>query len=286
MNQIGIVGLGRMGSAIAARLAAQGHPVAGWTRSGLTPERAEALGIARAETLPDLVAASETLILSLYDDAAVAAVLDTVLGLPLDGKLIVETSTVSPQQVQSRAADVAAKGASILDAPISGGPELVAEGECGIFVGGDTAAAERFAPIGAVLSDKLAHVGPLGTGVAMKIVNNGVLQGYFATLAEMMRIAKRAGLPFETALRIIAKGPAGTPMLTARLPRMLGHEDGVGFPISGVAKDNAVFRQVATELGVEAATLALADALWQTGIADGLADADVAMQLPHAYDNA
>ncbi|MBY6201189.1 NAD(P)-dependent oxidoreductase [Maritalea mobilis] len=286
MDRIGVIGLGRMGSAIAARLAGQGHAVAGWTRSGLTADRARELGIARAETLADLVAGSDTVILSLFDDAAVAAVLDALLDLPLDGKLIVETSTVSPLQVQSRAAGFAEKGAMILDAPISGGPELVAAGQCGIFVGGTAEAAERFAAIGGVLSDKLAHVGPLGTGLVMKVVNNGVLQGYFATLAEMMRIAKRAGLPFETALGIVAKGPAGTPMLTARLPKMLGQDEGVGFPISGVSKDNAIFQRVAEELGVDAASLRSAAALWQTGIEDGLAEADVAMQIPHAYDKA
>jgi 3-hydroxyisobutyrate dehydrogenase len=286
MERIGVIGLGRMGSAIATRMAEQGFQVTGWTRSGLSQARAAELGITRADSLADLVAASDTLILSLYDDTAVAAVLDALLDLEVAGKLIVETSTVSPQQVISRSGAFAQNGAMILDAPISGGPELVAAGQCGIFVGGSPEAAGRFEPTGAALSDKLAHVGPLGTGLAMKVVNNGLLQGYFATLAEMVRIAKRAGLPLEVALPILAKGPAGTPMLNARLSKMLGQEDGVGFPVSGVAKDNEIFQQVARDMGVEPVTLAAAAVLWQSGIDGGLAEEDVAMQIPFTYDQA
>jgi len=130
MERIGIIGLGRMGSAIAQRMAAEGGSVLGWTRSGRAVE-----GVENAQDIEALVAKSDTLILSLLDDAAVAATLDTLMALDLKGKQIVETSTVVPDLLIDRIAHFTAKGATAVDAPISGGPELVLAGNCGIFIG-------------------------------------------------------------------------------------------------------------------------------------------------------
>src|SRR5687768_10112663 len=95
-ERVGIVGLGRMGSAMAKRLAAQGFAVAGWTRSGLTPETATALGIAASVDLAELLHVSDIVILALLDDAAVHAMLGELTAADLTGKMIVDTSTVSP----------------------------------------------------------------------------------------------------------------------------------------------------------------------------------------------
>lgn len=286
MERIGVIGLGRMGRAIAARFAEKGYPVTGWTRSGLGAERAEALGIVPADDLAALTGASDLMILSLYDDDAVASVLDALLDLPLSGKLIVETSTVSPDHVMRRAERFAQAGAAIVDAPISGGPEMVAAGVCGVFVGGEPEAAARFLSCVSAISDKAGHVGPLGSGMVMKTIVNGMLQGYFATLTEMMQIAKRAELPMDMVLGIIANGPAGTPMLKARLPKIRGEDPGVGFPVEGGAKDNDVFLGLAASKGVDAPTLRAAATLWQQAIADHLAEADIARVIAHVYEKA
>lgn len=280
MDRIGIIGLGRMGTAIAQRMQAEGCQVTGWTRSNRP--------VPEIETTPDLaalVAQSDTLILSLYDDAAVSDVLDQLLQLDLNGKLIIETSTVIPDLLKSRIDRVTAKGASAVDAPISGGPELVLAGSCGVFIGGDDAAATRAQQVLAPISRRIFHVGPLGTGLVMKVINNSMIQVYFAGLDDMMRLAKRAGLPFETAVRIVSGGPAGMPMVADRIPKILGEDTSAGFTIAAVQKDNVVFQNVVDSFGLTSAVLETAQERQKAAIAAGLGDCDPAALVSFAYED-
>ncbi|PTV97581.1 3-hydroxyisobutyrate dehydrogenase [Rhodobacter aestuarii] len=279
MDKIGVIGLGRMGAAIAERLAGQGGTVCGWTRSGRAVE-----GVPFAETLADLVAQSTVLVLSLYDDAAVGEVLDALLALPLEGRLIIDTSTANPQVLQARAAALAAKGARAVDAPISGGPELVRAGNCGIFIGGTEADAEAARAVLTPLSARIFHTGPLGAGLVMKVINNGMLQAYWAGLADMMPLARRAGLPLETVLNILAGGPAGMPALRDRLPKVLGEDEAVGFPARGVFKDNALFRAIVQAHGLTAPTLERLAAEQEAATETGVIDQDLARLIWLAYD--
>lgn len=281
MDRIGVVGLGRMGSAIATRFVAQGVPVTGWTRSG------RAVGaVPVAPDLFTLAARADVIVLSLFDDAAVGAILAGLLECPIEGKLIIDTSTIVPSTITNIAERIAAAGANLADAPISGGPEMVEGGTCGIFVGGCHAAAERAQAALAPLSGRIFHVGPLGTGLVMKSINNAMMQSYFAGLAEQMRVARQAGLSLELALTILSGGPAGAPVLKDRMPRILGHDGSVGFPIRGAAKDNDVFRRVAAEAGVATPTLDAASAMISAAIDAGLAEADVAALIAMAYADA
>lgn len=269
-----------MGSAMAQRFAAEGHEVRSWTRSGRTVE-----GIEGVSDIAALVAASDTLILSLLDDAAVASVLDQLLDCDLQGKLIIDTSTVIPDILKTRIAAIVAKGAMAIDAPISGGPELVLTGSCGIFIGGAPDAAERAQTTLAAISNRIFHVGPLGTGLVMKVINNGMIQAYFAGLNEMMPLAKRAGLPMDTAMRILAGGPAGMPMISDRLPKVLGEDQSVGFAMSAVAKDNDVFQRVVYSFGLKAPILDIAGTQQRAVCDAGHAEADPAVMVPFAYDH-
>jgi 3-hydroxyisobutyrate dehydrogenase-like beta-hydroxyacid dehydrogenase len=281
MERIGIIGLGRMGSAMAARFAAQGVTVTGWTRSGRAVE-----GVLQAPDLVALALASDTMILSLFDDAAVVEVLDTLLTFDIRGRLIVETSTVVPMLLTDRAAAFAAAGAAVVDAPVSGGPDMVLAGTCGIFIGGATDAAARAQAVLAALSGRIFHVGPLGTGLVMKTINNAMMQSYTTALTDMLRLAKRAGLPLEMALGILCGGPAAMPMIRDRLPKILGQDTEVGFPMSGILKDNDVFRRVAHAFGVETPGLALAAERYRAAIAEGFGDADPAALIAAAYHDA
>lgn len=281
MDRIGVIGLGRMGAAMAQRLALQGVAVAGWTRSRRAVE-----AVSMAPDLSTLVAASDVLILSLYDDAAVATTLDALLTMDIAGRLIADTSTVVPGILKSRAAHFAAAGAMVVDAPVSGGPEMVASGTCGFFIGGPPEAAARAQAALSALTGRIFHVGPLGTGLVMKTVNNALMQSYTAGLVEQLQVAARAGLPLDTALTILCGGPAGLPMVRDRVPRILGQDTSVGFPVSGVAKDNAVFRRIAAEAGVAVPTLDAFAAILSDAAAQGLSGADIASVMARAYHDA
>jgi 3-hydroxyisobutyrate dehydrogenase-like beta-hydroxyacid dehydrogenase len=287
MDRIGIIGLGRMGSAMAQRLAGQGARVTGWTRSGLGAADAAEWGIARAETLADLIAASDAVLLSLFDDSAVAEVLDNVLAQGgVDGRLFIDTSTVAPNVLQSRIDRLSDAGASAVDAPISGGPELVLSGTCGIFLGGAPADVERALTVTRLISDRCFAVGPLGTGMVMKTVNTSMLQAYITALMEQLRLAKRAGLPLETAIHIVSGGPAGLTMVRDRIPKILGQDAEVGFTIGGILKDAQVFQRIAADYGVDTPSLALAEAMERAAVDAGLADIDPAHLIAHAYHSA
>jgi len=268
MERIGVIGLGRMGSAIAQRMKAEGREVLGWTRSGRQID-----GVKNVPDVDALVRKSDTLILSLFDDAAVAGVLDRLLTLDIKGKQIIETSTVMPNLLIDRIERITASGATAVDAPISGGPEMVLAGSCGLFIGGDDAAATKARDSMAAISQRIFHVGPLGTGLIMKVINNGMIQTYFSGLADLMPLAKQAGLPLETAIRILSGGPAGMPMLTARIPKVLGEDDSVGFANSTAFKDNDVCLRVLRSHGLSSPSLesfgAQKDVAEQAGVMEG-----------------
>ena len=286
MERIGVIGLGRMGSAIAARLGEQGVPVTGWTRSGLTEARADELWISAAPDLAALTAASDVIITSLYDDAAVGDVLDALANHDLSGKLIIDTSTIVPATLHARAEAIAAKGAALVDAPIAGGPEMVANGTCVIVLGAAEAQATRALAALAPITDKRQHVGPLGAGLTMKCINNAISQVFFVGLCEQLRLAKRAGLPLEKVLDVILAGHAAPPFLIARRDKILGLNAEVGFPIDGLLKDNAIFQRSTADQGVAPEGLALAGDLLRATIEDGQGAADIATLFSHAYNSA
>jgi len=131
--RVGILGLGRMGSAMAARLARQGHAVSGWTRSGIAPGKARDLGLAPGPDIAAVSNASDIILLSLSDDAAVTGVIGQLCRGGLTGKVVVDTSTVAPDTLPRQADAIRQAGGGALDAPISGGPDLVAEGKAGLY---------------------------------------------------------------------------------------------------------------------------------------------------------
>jgi 3-hydroxyisobutyrate dehydrogenase len=275
-----------MGSAIANRFAQLGYAVCGWTRSGIDPGAALALGIAPTASHAQLAQDSDIIFLSLFDDAAVRDVVSMLCEGDLSGKMIIDTSTVDPGLLRELIGRVRRAGGAALDAPISGGPEMVLDGSCGMFVGGEEADFTQVQSTLSALSGRVLHIGPLGSGMAMKVVNNAMLQGYWVTLTEVARIAKRAGLELEAAMKIIAGGPAATPMFKARIEKILGNDTAVGFSVAGGAKDSNVFVGTAQALGVDTPTLCLAQHMFHRACKEGLGGEDVAVLIANAYRDA
>lgn len=201
----------------------------------------------------------------------------------MKGKHIIDTSTVLPGILIDRTEQIKANGATAVDAPISGGPELVLAGNCGIFIGGDDLSATRARDSLTAISGRIFHVGPLGTGLAMKVINNGMLQSYVGGLAELMPLAKRAGLPLETALRILSGGPAGMPMIADRIPKILGKDESVGFSLRAVFKDNDVCQRVLETFDLNSSMLVGFATQLDAVEAAGLSERDLAELIKFAY---
>ncbi len=286
MDRVTVIGLGRMGSALARRFSTQGAAVTGWTRSGITASTATEWGIEAAPDFAAAVSAADVLVLSLYDDAAVAEVLDRLLEQDTHGKLIIETSTADPKLLTERDAAFAQAGASLTDAPISGGPEMVLNGTCGILLGGAPQARAQAAQVLGRVSERVIETGALGTGQVMKVINNALHQAYFAMLRPMVQLAKRAGLPLELVLQTIAGGPAATPMFKGRVPKILGDDPEVGFALAGALKDARHFSNVTKGFGVDARLFDLAIEGIDRAAKAGLGEEDIARMITHAYDTA
>ncbi|WP_371674731.1 NAD(P)-dependent oxidoreductase [Neorhizobium sp. T25_27] len=274
-ERIGIVGLGRMGSAMAERLAMQGFAVAGWTRSGLAPETATALGISASVDLAALLDASDIVILALLDDAAVHAMLGELTAADLTGKLIVDTSTVSPETLRAHHDAMGRAGAALLDAPISGGPEMLLAGTVGLYIGGAEKDFRRFLPVAESLSNRIHHVGTLGDGASAKLVNNMMLMGLWQIMKEAVELGGKAGLGRDKMIEILSGSPAASPAMRSRLPVILGETEAVGFPVSGVLKDMGVVLDLARGLGVATPAIEAARASFENAAALGFAEADL-----------
>jgi 3-hydroxyisobutyrate dehydrogenase len=280
--RIGIIGLGRMGRAMASKLSDSGFPVTGWSRSG-TPSQTD---VATAPDIPALAAAADVIILALLDDAAVHEVAGALEILDLSGKLIVDTSTVSPLTLRTHAAAVAQVGGRLLDAPISGGPEMLLHGKAGLYIGGSEKDFRDFLPVARVLSDRIHHVGDLGHGAAAKLINNMMLTGLWESLKEALQLGGRAGLARDKMIEVLAGSPAASPAMKGRLPVVLGETDHVGFPVSGVVKDIRVVRDFAAQVGVPVPAMAAALRSFEDTAEAGLADADLATMVRLALENA
>jgi 3-hydroxyisobutyrate dehydrogenase len=173
-----------------------------------------------------------------------------------------------------------------LDAPVSGGPDLIAEGKAGLYIGGEAEHVARFMPAAQALSNRIHHVGALGAGAAAKIVNNMMLMGFWETLREALLVGKSAGLGLEKMLEILKGSPAASGAFLHRLPVLLGESNAVGFSVSGVVKDGVMFRRTAAQYGVKVPAIEAAFAAYSAHQAKGNGEKDLATMVRAAYDEA
>jgi len=215
MSSFGFLGLGIMGTPMAANLVRGGHDVTVWNRTAANTEAAAKSG---AKVAPDLAAAAEAdaLLLSLTDAAAVGSVLDGIIAAGIEGRLVVDTSTLLPDETRAAAARVTAAGADFVDCPVGGtvGPAL--KGQLLGMAGGTDAAFARAKPILDELCRRVEHMGPAGSGAHMKLAVNLPLVIYWKTLAEALAMISGSGIPAETAISVIADSSGGPAVLKNR----------------------------------------------------------------------
>jgi 3-hydroxyisobutyrate dehydrogenase len=245
--RVAIAGLGRMGRAFAAKLAVEGVAVTVWNR---TPGRAGDL--AEATDPAALVATADIILTSLTDDAAVEAVYAGLLSGPAAGRLFVEMSTIRPETVRTIAGRAAAVGARVIDAPVAGGPAVVAAAQSLAFVGGHDGDVERARPVLDRFCRKIAHMGPVGSGTVMKLVANLPIGVYFQALAEGLALGRSHGLDLSAMLGVMMDSPGALVALPRKVPAILGQGGDVPFDIAGVRKDLLAMTAACHRAGVPA----------------------------------
>ena len=251
---VAVLGTGRMGSAMAERLAGHGVGVLVYNRSR---ERAVALaeriGAGLATTPADAAARADVVISMVADDAAVHALFagpDGVAAGIRAGSVAVDMSTVLPDTIRAIAPAVRARGAGILDAPVSGSVASALAGELTIMAGGEAADLERARPVFERLARRTFHVGPLGTGAVMKLAVNTLIFGLNGAVAEGLVLAERNGIDRALAYDVLAASAAGAPMVGYKRAAFVD-PDGtpVAFSLALADKDLRLIRQLADASG-------------------------------------
>jgi len=221
---IGFVGLGIMGQGIVPRLQAAGHKVTGWNRSRDKAEELIAGGMAWADTPRAVAEACEIVFSIVTDGPAVRSVAlgpDGILAGLKPGGVYADMSTIAPDVSRAVAADFAASGRVMLDAPLSGSPVTLRQGNASIMVGGDAAAFEKVKPVLLAIGPKVTHIGANGLACQMKIAVNLLLMVEVIAFGEAVALAEKGGVRREVALDAILKSVAASPVLGYRGPFIL-----------------------------------------------------------------
>ncbi len=279
MAATGIIGTGRMGTAIAKRLLDCGHEVHVWNRSPERMAEAVAAGAVQVADLQDLVRRCDVLLSSLTDHAALDGIYATDGALrQATGKTFVEMSTILPREQQALAAKAAAAGASYLECPVGGtvGPAL--KGQLLGFAGGDESTWEIARPILGHLCKRVEHLGPVGAGSRMKLAVNLPLALYWATLGEAVALLDVPSLGGERIVSLLADSSAGPNALRARGPVVAaaldGHDQVGTFDLDGLRKDLVLALRLAQEEGRSLPISEAALGCYEAVLAKGMGDMD------------
>lgn len=291
VGSVAVIGVGRMGSAMAGTLQRAGFDLTLWNRDATRVRAvADTLGVEVAATAAAAAARADIVVTSLADDAAVTAVYLGPEGVAAGirpGAIALDTSTVAPTTVRQVGDAIDAAGAEFLDAPVSGSVATVEQGGLTIMVGGDAAVIPRARPVLDALAARVIHVGPRGSGAAAKLAVNALVHGLNVALSEALVLAERAGIERSTAYDVFAAGAAGAPFVQyKRAAYESPDETPVAFSLDLVAKDLELITALGREVGAELAQAEVGLAIVRRAIAAGLGDADLSAIAVHLREKA
>jgi 3-hydroxyisobutyrate dehydrogenase-like beta-hydroxyacid dehydrogenase len=280
LERVGFVGLGTMGAAMAANIARAGGALTVWNRS---PGKAAALielGASEATDPAALAAVSDVVVICVSDTPDVEAVLFGPGGVAegiRSGSLVVDCSTISPSAAVAFGGRLAEVGVALVDAPVSGGSEGARLGTLTIFAGGDDAAVTRARPVLEAVGRTITHMGPLGSGQAAKAVNQVMICGYYAGVAEGLALGERAGLDLERLVEALSGGAAASWVLANRAGRMIENRYPPGFRLALHRKDLGIALELAEGFGLRLPVANLTAALEDDLLTAGHADEDMSV---------
>lgn len=281
-----VLGIGRMGAAMAGALHRAGHPLVLWNRS---PAKAEVIAAGTGATVVESPAQAVSLagvaISSLADNEAVEnAYLGPggVIEGSHAGLVICEMSTIDPQVIERVGSEVDATGATLLDSPVSGSVATVEQGALTIMVGGDEDALERVRTVLEVLGARIVHTGERGSGAATKLAVNALVHGLNVSLSEALVLAEKAGVDRKTAYEVFATGAGGAPFVQYK---RAAYEDPDGAPVAFsldlVAKDLELITGLGERVGAPMAQARVDLSIVREAIDAGYGDRDLSAIAVH-----
>jgi 3-hydroxyisobutyrate dehydrogenase-like beta-hydroxyacid dehydrogenase len=300
------IGLGALGTPMAHNLLAAGYPLTVFNRTASRCAPLQAAGARVAGSAAEAAQGAEVLLLCVSDDHAAEAMLLGPTNTPASrpnaeqdekrcpqfrtdctdlgtaviealppGALVIDCSTIAPATSRRLAAALAERGIHYIDAPVTGGTEGARAGRLSVLVGGAPAQLERARPLLEVLGSSITHFGPVGAGQEAKAVNQVLVAGSYAAVAEALSLAERLGLDRHQVVKALKGGAAGSWALEHRSTPMINDHYPLGFKLALHRKDLAIALDAAAaqdlELPVSQMVAAMEDAL----LAEGHGELDV-----------
>jgi 2-hydroxy-3-oxopropionate reductase len=264
-ERVGFIGLGIMGMPMARNLMDSGYELTVHNRS---PEKAEELGkeggAAVAATPREVAENSDVVITMLPDSPQVREVVageDGVLEGISEGALLIDMSTISPVVTEELAEALMEKGASMLDAPVSGGDVGAIEGTLSIMVGGHEADFQRAKPLFEAMGKTITHVGPAGAGQVTKAANQVVVALTIEAVSEALVLGSAGGVSAEKILEVLSGGLASNKVMEVKREKFLSHTFEPGFRSELHHKDLGIALAAGREYGVVLPVTAVVDQL-------------------------
>jgi 3-hydroxyisobutyrate dehydrogenase-like beta-hydroxyacid dehydrogenase len=262
MAKLGFVGLGVMGSQMVNRLLEKGHTVTGYNRTRAKAQWLIDKGMKWADSPRAVADASDITFAMVTNAAAIAAVTDgpdgIIAGLGA-GKYFIDMSTVSPEVSRVTAAKVRAKGADMVDAPVSGSVITLQEGKLSVMVGGCKDTFERVKPLLLDIGPKVTHVGANGLALAMKIAVNLSLAVQMMAFSEGVLLAEKSGIRREVAVDVLTHSAVASPMIQYRGPFILQQPEEAWFDCNMMQKDMLLAMELGRQLNVPVPTTAVSN---------------------------
>ena len=280
MANLGYIGLGAMGGRMANRLIDKGHAVTGYNR---TRSRAQWLidrGMKWADSPRAVAEAADVIFVMVTDSKSLDAVSsgpDGFLAGLGKGKVVIDSSTVSPAISRDVAEKVRAKGADMVDAPVSGSVTTLESGKLSVMVGGKRATFDRIKPILDDIGPKVTHVGDNGLALSIKIAHNLSLAVQMLAFSEGVLLAEKSGIPREVAVDVLTHSVIGSPMVQYRGPFVLQLPDDSWFDVNMMQKDLLLALEMGRRLDVPLPTTAITNEFLTAARGMGLEKYDFAV---------
>jgi 3-hydroxyisobutyrate dehydrogenase len=279
-GRVAFLGLGIMGSRMAANLSRRGFPLTVWNR---TRSRAEEFcrehGAELAPTPAQAAADAEFVITMVVDAPQVEQLLlgeDGVASGAARGTLCIDCSTIGPAATRRIAEPLGQQGLSLVDAPVTGSSPRAQDGTLTFMVGASEAEFEQIRPLLEAMGELIVHAGPSGHGQMVKVINNAVAAANASVLGQALLVGAKAGVDLDALLEVMAAGSGGSAMLGLKAGPMRAHDYSTLFKLEHMLKDVRLCLEEGRALGVPFPAAAAVGEVLAAGVGRDLGDADFA----------
>jgi 3-hydroxyisobutyrate dehydrogenase-like beta-hydroxyacid dehydrogenase len=280
MANLGFIGLGVMGGEMVDRLLGKGHVVTGYNRTRSKADWLIQKGMKWGDSPRAVAAAADVIFSMVTNSAALQAIVegpDGILASLGRGKVLIDMSTVSPAFSRAIAEKVRAKGADMLDAPVSGSVVTLQQGKLSVMVGGRAETFEGVKPLLHDIGPKVTYVGDNGQALVMKIATNLSLAVQMLAFSEGILLAEKSGIARETAVEVLTHSAVASPMIQYRGPFVLKLPDQAWFNVNMMQKDMLLALELGRQVDVPMPTTAVANEFLTAARGMGLVKEDFAV---------